>query len=124
MLALVILAVPLEHTYGPLRIFAIFLSAGVLQLCYVYDMQCFLQAAAAIFVRHRSRHDSCQDFQRSWRSLCIPLFALNLRLEPPLCFWWCQQVSTRCLLHHSKLHPSLPILPLCRFWRHLLEHGF
>jgi membrane associated rhomboid family serine protease len=28
MLALVILAVPLEHTYGPLRIFAIFLSAG------------------------------------------------------------------------------------------------
>jgi membrane associated rhomboid family serine protease len=28
MIALVILAVPLEHTYGPLRIFAIFLSAG------------------------------------------------------------------------------------------------
>lgn len=28
MFALVILAVPLEHTYGPLRIFLIFLSAG------------------------------------------------------------------------------------------------
>lgn len=28
MLALVMLAVPLEHTYGPLRVFAIFLSAG------------------------------------------------------------------------------------------------
>ncbi|WIA30558.1 hypothetical protein OEZ86_000641 [Tetradesmus obliquus] len=49
MLALVMLAVPLEHTYGPLRVFAIFLSAGFggTFLSMVFEDPCFVYVGAS-----------------------------------------------------------------------------
>jgi hypothetical protein len=74
MLALVILAVPLEHTYGPLRIFAIFLSAGDTAMYMIRANQHLLHA------HFTPSRDISQEVQRSCSPVCIACWLETLMI--------------------------------------------